>query len=632
MHQPNPVRLLRALVCASLVWSAAGCGDDPSEDPIVQPEPTPDVEAPPPILTVESQALALTPTEFNNTVRDLLGMPMNPAAWPKPPAIAARLAPQRGERKGVFGLQAVEAPPWPWTFPAETGVEHFEGMADGQQPSPYAVEELQKAAMHFASFALVSPVFFACDDWATLTGEAQTGCGWASIERFAQRAWRRPLSTAERDRLQAFWQANLAGGPADEAVVLTAAGVLLSPAFQYRLEQGDADRTQGDAIPLTGWEMASKLSYFLWDSMPDPALFAAAAQGELDTTAGVETQVRRMLDDPRARSAVVHFHNQWLGTTRVHGISPARRAYGPLFGLAPEPPLDTTGDGQWPQILLPIRHSMEAETYLFLESTVFDGAGTLAALLTESRGFMSDYTAPLYGEGAVALDGPSVTWSFGLIKNSLGETNGMSLYPTRFDESERAGVLTLPSVLALGSYAVHPAPILRGKMILERLACQDFGTPPPGASAAAPPDIEDADNTNRERTDTATSAVECAGCHDTMNPPGFAFEHYDSLGRWRAEDNGKVVDAAGSFTLWSGESFTFEDGVELAHQLSTSPRVRDCYVMRWARYATGIQLKEADEVLAPLQQAFQQDDNIANLLVAIAASDFFRHRRAGGQP
>jgi len=306
------------------VWSAAGCGDDPSEDPIVQPEPTPDVEAPPPILTVESQALALTPTEFNNTVRDLLGMPMNPAAWPKPPAIAARLAPQRGERKGVFGLQAVEAPPWPWTFPAETGVEHFEGMADGQQPSPYAVEELQKAAMHFASFALVSPVFFACDDWATLTGEAQTGCGWASIERFAQRAWRRPLSTAERDRLQAFWQANLAGGPADEAVVLTAAGVLLSPAFQYRLEQGDADRTQGDAIPLTGWEMASKLSYFLWDSMPDPALFGAAAQGELDTTAGVETQVRRMLDDPRARSAVVHFHNQWLGTTRVHGISPAR--------------------------------------------------------------------------------------------------------------------------------------------------------------------------------------------------------------------------------------------------------------------------------------------------------------------
>ncbi len=505
-------------------------------------------------------------------------------------------------------------------------------MAEGQVPSPYGTEELQRAADHFAAFVLVSPSFSTCEDWAALPEDEQGDCAWSSLERFAQRAWRRPITEAETERLRAFFENNGQGGDLTEAVVLTAAGILQTPAFVFRMESGDQAGAVGEAIPLDDWEMASRLSYFLWNSMPDPQLFGAAARGELSTRAEVEAQARRMLDDPRARDAVVAFHHQWLGTRAVRHISPARRVYGPVYGIAPAPLLDTTGDGDWPAILGPVRHSMEAETHLFMERTIFDGGGTLEALLTDNHGYMSEHTEVLYGPDAQATPGARVDWDYGVVVFSMGAQSSLELYPAEFPPTERAGVLTLPAVLALGAYAVHPAPIIRGKLVLERLACQALGSPPPGAEAAVPPDTESAAATNRARTAQATSAEVCASCHDTLNPPGFAFEHYDAMGRWRAEDNGETVDASGTLDLWSGESFAFADGVELARQLSTSTQVQDCYALRWARYATGVQLAPDQPTVAQLQEAFRADDDIKALLVAIAGSDLVRYLRAGGAP
>jgi hypothetical protein len=159
-----------------------------------------------------------------------------------------------------------------------------------------------------------------------------------------------------------------------------------------------------------------------------------------------------------------------------------------------------------------------------------------------------------------------------------------------------------------------------------------LGAPPPNAEAAAPPDSEIADATNRERTEIATSPPECTGCHTTLNPPGFAFEHYDAMGRYRAEDNGLPVDASGSFTVIGGETFTFEDGVELTEQLSTSERVHDCYTLRWARYATGIGFELDEPGLGPLLEGFRSEDKIRELLVNIAMSDLFRYRPAEVTP
>ena len=557
--------------------------------------------------------LALTPAEYNNTIADLLGFPRDSEGWPDRTALADRLSPRRAASKGVF-LPPPPPPPWPWRFPAEPGSDGFEGIAQGQNPSSYQVEELHLAAMHFASYALVSPTFFTCEEWPDLPAAGQADCAWTSIDRFARRAYRRPLSAGERERLLDFWQDNRAAAPTDEALALTVAGILQAPAFHFRVETG--------AGP---WALASRLSYFLWDSMPDAELFAAAEAGELATAEGVERQARRMLDDPKARPAVVRFHHQWLGTEDVLLIAPARRAYGPRFGLAPSIATARDDDVEWPTVLGPLRHSLLLEAGLFVERTVFDGDGTFTALLTDHHGYLSDASAPIYGEGATrAPAGAAVTRQIEFVAVSIGRKQPLTLYPATFPPEQRAGVLTLPAVLAVGAYAVQPGPILRGVRVLERIACMELGTPVQGAETALPPDTLAVESTNRERTAAATSPPTCASCHRRINPPGFAFEHYDALGAWRAEDNGQPVDASGTLSLAGGETLTFTDGIDFARQLAASRRARDCYALHWTRYAVGDRLEKSEPALEPILHRFRDNDSIRELLVSIAASDLFR--------
>ena len=568
--------------------------------------------------------LALTPAEYNNTVADLFGFPRDGARWPPRPDVADRISPRREPDRGVFAPPP-PPPPWPWRFPAEAGSDGFEGIAEGQAPSSWQVEALHLAAMHFASFALVSPTFFACDGWTSRSADEQAACAWTSLARFARRAYRRPLDAEESRRLEQFWRANAAAGPLDEALTLTVAGILQTPTFHFRLDPGRRAEAAG-ADALSRWELASRLSYFLWDSMPDEALFAAADAGGLDTRAGIEAQARRMLDDPKARPAVVRFHHQWLGTDDVLRIAPARRAFGPLFGIEARLATARDDDVEWPAILGPVRHSLKIETELFVEGTVFDGAGTFTALMTDHRGYLSDATAPIYGAGAERTDGPEVTREIELVVASIGRRKPLTLYPASFPPEERAGVLTLPSTLALGAYAVQPGPILRGKRVLERIACMHLGTPIQGAETALPPDTLTAESTNRERTAAATRPGTCNTCHRLINPPGFAFEHYDAIGRWRSHDNGQPVDAGGSLALAGGERITFTDGVDFARQLAASDRVRDCYVLHWARYALGERVDAAAPGLDALQLGFRDDDSIKTLLASIAGSDLFRRR------
>ncbi|MCY4074614.1 MAG: DUF1592 domain-containing protein [Acidobacteria bacterium] len=611
-------------------------------------EPAGGAGAPATEPALRTPPLALTPAEYNNTIADLLGFPRDSEGWPARTELADRLSPRRAASKGVF-LPPPPPPPWPWRFPAEPGSEGFEGIVQGQNPSSYQVEELHLAAMHFASYALLSPTFFACEGWAELPAAEQAACAGTSIERFARRAYRRPLRAAERERLRDFWQANRGAGPLDEAVALTVAGILQAPAFHFRVEpgaeggRGDGDRAgsgAGQAGPgadqagpgadqagsgADPWTLASRLSYFLWDSMPDAELFAAAEAGELATAAGVERQARRMLDDPKARPAVVRFHHQWLGTEDVLLIAPARRAFGPRFGIAPRMGEANDDDIEWPTILGPVRHSLLLEAGLFVERTVFDGDGTFTALMTDHHGYLSDATAPIHGAGAVRDPGGTpVTRPIEFVAISIGRKDSLTLYPATFPPAERAGVLTLPAVLAVGAYAVQPGPILRGVRVLERIACMHLGTPIQGAETALPPDTLAVESTNRERTATATDRPACASCHRRINPPGFAFEHYDALGAWRAEDNGQPVDASGTLHLPGGETLTFTDGVDFARQLGASRRVRDCYALHWTRYALGDRIASSEPALEPIRRRFREDDSIKDLLVSIATSDLFR--------
>lgn len=613
-----------------------------------------------------SPLVALTPTEFNNTVRDLLALPDNVAEWPERPDL--KIAPVIGAGEGIFGVKVAAPDVWPYAFPEEAGVDGFEGIAKGQVPSTYQIEQLQLAARHFASFVGLSPVFFVCDAkaWPTLATPAQDSCAEKSLLRFTQRAWRRPISATEQDRVRALWATMKVMGTPEQALALSASAILQAPSFLFRIERGDTSRATGDAIPLTDWEVASRLSFYLWDSMPDGALFAAAAKGELRTPAQVEAQARRMLKDPKAQQAALHFHHQWLGTNKLHRISPARRIYGPLFGIEPAPPLDTTGDGEWPALMNPLRTSYKKETELFVRDAIFGrpglsedakaaaNVGTLTALLTMENGYVSKYSAPVYGVGecdsvsfpggktggkgtGCELDDKVVDMSPENAVQAVGKgvaaasiSFSVTLHPAVFPKGERAGVLTLPSVLALGAHAVHPSPIKRGKRLLERIACLHFSPPPPNAEAAAPPDAPNDDSTNRERTVASTKPPECTGCHDGLglNMAGFAYEHYDSFGHWRAKDGVKNVDASGTLPIPGEPAIAFTDGVDLAKKLAKSERVRDCYVQHQTHYALGLTVAKDHPALQALQKTFRTDDRVLELLVAVTKSDLFRYRKA----
>ena len=597
------LRMVLALLCAAgLAPLVAGASEEPG-------------------AAGEAAPLALTPTEYNNTVADLLGFPRDGEQWPRRPAVADRISPRRTASKGVFSPPP-PPDPWPWPFPAEPGADGFEGIAQGQSPSSYQVEELHLAGMHFGAFALLSPTFFNCSGWSDLPAAEREACAARSILRFAERAYRRPLRDGERGRIEAFWQAQIATEPINEAVALTVAGILQAPAFHFKLAPGATDATQ-----LDRWQLAARLSYFLWDSIPDEELFRAAAAGELETAEGVERQARRLLDDPKARPAVVHFHHQWLGTEQVLLIAPARRAFGPRFGISRTLKNARDDDTKWPAIMGPIRHSMKLETELFVEEAIFDRAGTFTELMTGSHGYMSRGTAPIYGATTTADEGrAAVTRQIEYVSVSIGRKKPLTLDPVVLDPSQRAGVLTLPSVLAIGAYAVQPGPIPRGVRILERVACMEMGDPIEGVESALPPDALGVESTNRERTAAATKPSECNSCHRRINPAGFAFEHYDAMGAWRAEDNGQPVDASGSLRLPGAEVLTFADGVDFAHELAGSRRVRDCYALHWTRYALGSHLDRNAPGLEPIQEHFRKNDSVRELLVNIATSDLFRTR------
>ena len=255
----------------------------------------------------------LTPTEYNNSIRDLFGHRSADDWYDE-----GGRDPDGEEDEEAEGL-------WPQTLPPEVKVHGFEGFRSGQVASPYLAERYQTVAAHFGRLAPRAPRFWTCDVDA-LDGAAARVCAKDSLLRFASRAYRRDLTVSERSELLTFVEANLEEAGLVEGVALSVAGVLGAPQFLYLAEPSDSGPAD--------WEMASRLSYFLYDSLPDAALFEAASQGRLKTEAEVEFQVRRMLGDWRARArrglchpsglrdlhAPVHARCRTRGRRRVAGL------------------------------------------------------------------------------------------------------------------------------------------------------------------------------------------------------------------------------------------------------------------------------------------------------------------------
>jgi hypothetical protein len=369
-----------------------------------------------------------------------------------------------------------------------------------------------------------------------------------------------------------------------DAVTVLIEAVLQSPQFLYHWEAPATDPSihEGAVVRLSGYQIASRLSYFIWGSMPDDALLAAAAAGQLDTPAGVQTAARRLLMDAKAKATVSSFFADWLE----------------LDGL----PDRTKSAATYPDYMPAMQAAMVDETRTFVESVAFGGDGRLATLLGAPYSYINQTLANLYGAPAT---GPTMT------KTDLPAT-------------QRAGLLTQGAFLALTGNAEGSNPVRRGKAVYTKLLCHTLPPPPPNVPLPMP---ASAGGTTRQRFTVHDQNACARACHMAMDPIGFAFEGYDGVGKFRTTDNGMPVDATGSITL-DGVKHDFDGAVALMGLLAASPEVRSCFAAEWSRFAL---LRDTDTPdTASLQSAataFASDTaSIQDLMVAVSTMRSFRYR------
>ena len=319
--------------------------------------------------------------------------------------------------------------------------------------------------------------------------------------------------------------------------------------------------------------------------MPDQPLFEAAAANKLGTQAEIEAQARRLLADPRGRDTVSAFAEEWLN----------------LDQLA-ERPKDPT---LYPEFKDDLKAAMTEETRSFIASVVFDGDKSLGSLLTATTSFVNEPLAKVYG---------------------LTGVTGAALKPATLDQDERAGLLTRAGFLTVTGATDGSHPVKRGRRVFERMLCGELPPPPP---VVPPARTASMGGTTRQRfADHATNP--CAGaCHQVMDELGFAFEHYDGIGKFRTTDNGGMVDASGAIEL-DGVKHSFANARELSQMLAKSPTVASCFAKQWLRYAFKRKDTDADAgSLATVTEAFTKGNSMVDLLVGVTGSRSFRYRTPG---
>lgn len=407
-------------------------------------------------------------------------------------------------------------------------------------------------------------------------------CWNTLVDGTGRRLFRRPLTDAERGRY--FELAETGADPADGSRLVVQA-MLQSPSFLYHLEFGLPD-VEGAVIPLEPYELASRLSFFLWNSVPDDGLLDAAAAGELGSADALEAQAERLLLDSRARESIGSFHVQWLGIDHLE---------------------DSFKDpGTYPSFSVSMAQAMVAETRRFSELTVLQGDARLETLLTASHSYLTDPLFELYG-----------------VQEPEDFMPGM---PVELDPEQRAGLITQASFLAAHALTNQSGPIQRGVEIRNQFFCDPPPPPPPDANVEPP--APDPDATTRELFEQHTADPTCASCHVLIDGIGLGMENYDGVGRHRTMENGKAVDASGE-VLATDVDGTFDGGVELAHRLAHSEQVRECVARQWFRFALGRLESDQDTCsLDTLHTAFSESDSdVRALLVQLVRTDAFRYRR-----
>ncbi len=497
----------------------------------------------------------LTRFEYNNTVRDLLGDTTRPAD----------------------------------AFPPEEIGNGFGNDANALSVSRLLAEQYVTAAKGIAERFVADTARYTatlgCDPAA-----GENACAETFIEGFGASAYRRPLGPAEKAHLVALYgQVRALSLDFKTAIGAVIQACLQAPAFLYRVEFGTAAAGSTTVLKIDDFEMASRLSYFLWGTLPDAALLTAARAKQLGTPAEVRAQAERMLGDARARDVVRYFHETLFGLAGVERIS--------------------KNPQQFPEFTVQIPGLLKQETERFLDYVIWEGAGDVKTLLTANYSFMNAELAGYYG-----------------VSGRPNAPRGSSFERIDLEPSRSAGFLTQAGLLASLTPGTQTNPVLRGLFVRKNLLCNPPPPPPPALMVKEP--SPDPTLTTRERFKAHSADPSCYACHRMLDPVGFTFEHYDAVGRWRDTDNGKPIDATGEI-IETDVAGPVANAVELAGKLAQSHEVEQCMVRNWLTYSYG-RGETADDACtrASLELAFAQSGGrIKDLLVALTQTDAFLYRQ-----
>jgi hypothetical protein len=459
----------------------------------------------------------------------------------------------------------------------------FDNDVNGQGATADLVEQIMRSAELVAEEALTHlDELLPC---AAQSGGDAAACGKQFIETFGRRAYRRPLTDEDRQRLGDILAWGLSRGDLAMGVRLVITGMLQSSYFLYRPELGPASPGgKGAAVALTDHELATRLSYLLVESCPDDALLDAADAGQLHTAEQIRMQAERLLGGPAGRRSIDHFFHQWMPFDR---LSKAVKS-----------------PDQFPQF----DDDMKAALAAGIEHVVFDSQkGDLNELLTAGYVFVNAKTAPLYG-----LEG----------------TFGDAIEQATVTEP-RSGLLTQAGMMAALADNYQSSPVARGKFVYQGLLCQSIGAPPANLPAAGVPPKPDPTKTTRERFAEHRTNPVCAGCHNLMDPLGFALENYDAIGAYRAKENGLAIDATGEIPL-EGQEVKFDGALELSQYIAKSPLAQTCFARKWFTFAFGRgDVTDDADTIAELEKAFGDGTApLREVLVAITQTYAFTHRPA----
>lgn len=521
----------------------------------------------------------LTTYEYNNTVRDLLADMTSPGN---------ALPPQADSKHNLFGNDATE-----------------------QDSSPLLIEKYQAVAEAVAARATADATALGRLHTCTksLTTANEEACAKSIVTTVAPRALRRAVTSAEIDELVALYRSVRALGTTvtfNSGVAAMLEAILQLPDFLYRVEFGVAEPTNTAVKRIAGREMATRLSYLFWGTMPDDPLFQLADSGMLDNKAAVLTQAKKMLDDPRARPTVAFFFDNLLPIPDLGTLTREASLF-PTFSSA-------------------VGVAMRQEVQSLLAYEIFENktavapyaAGSWPALLTTPYTFVNEALFKFYGASTFAA-GTTVT--------------GTTFQKVNLNTEQRLGLLTLGGITAGGTTSNMTNPVLRGSFVINKLMC--MGIELPVGLAVSPPEPYTG-KTARERYTKHSANDTCAGCHRILDPMGFPFENYDAVGlyraseRWTDKDTGMVydtpIDASGAVP---GVTGTAKNAVELSRLLATSPMVGNCFASQWMQFGYGRSMDNSLDAcnLQSVQNTFKGAGfNIKELLLALTQADAFLYK------